>query len=68
MMAQLDDNSVPPLAKSKEDAAENIPAAIAYLKRTDNLDLADQLGLSTYLEETDEQKTKDRSGPADGGE
>lgn len=68
-MAQLDDNQlVPPLAKSKENAAPDIPAAVAYLKRTDNLDLAEQLGLSTYLEDTDEQETEDRDSPASGGE
>lgn len=68
-MAQLDDNQlVPPIAKSKEDAAKDIPAALAYLKRTDNLDLAERLGLSTYLEDTDEQETEDRSSPVAGGE
>lgn len=64
-MAQLDDNQlVPPLAKTAEDVEKDAEQAVAYLKRTDNLDLAEILDLSTYLEDTDEQKAEDRSRPA----
>lgn len=69
MMAQLDDNGfVPVRAKTSRDVEKDAEKAVAYLKRTDNLDLAEALDLSTYLEDTDEQETEDRSRPAASGE
>lgn len=68
-MAQLDDNEfVPVRAKTAQDVEKDAQQAVAYLKRTDNLDLAEILDLSTYLEDADEQEAEDRSRPAAGGE
>jgi hypothetical protein len=63
---QNDDKYILPAAKaSEEDIGKNAEKAVAYLKRTDNLDTVDILGLSTYLEEADEQE--DEEGPDSGG-
>lgn len=56
-----DEKRIPVAAKSVADMAKHVPYALAYLKRTNNLDAVEALGLSLYLEDkSDDQREKFR--------
>ena len=47
----VDDHDIPLLSETKELIDEQAPMAVAYLKRTNNLDLAEILGLGEHVGE-----------------
>jgi hypothetical protein len=62
-VAQFDNKpQLPTQSESENQIAEQAPEAVSYLRRTDNLDILEALGLSTYLEEGDEQTTRSNRG------